>query len=123
MPSQKKLFVGDFYDNDYWRDLSDIVWAQTLHATRERAINKLEDRYEFWETFLDGYAGPKIDPTIFDLLWPLAEQAHRLITLHWSSIKRLAADLLKTRSLTRKEIEVRLPWAIGSNSSATSFSA
>jgi hypothetical protein len=111
VPSQKQLFVGDNNGQDpYWNELWDIVFAQAVCTNRERAVKKLDVHYQVLKE-VDGYAGPKIDPAIFDMLWPLAQQSRVLINLHWSSVKRLACDLVKTWSLEREEIEARLPWA------------
>jgi hypothetical protein len=110
MPSQKQVFAGDYFGNDRWRDLWDVVFAQAVCTNRERAVKQLDEHYQTLKE-VDGYAGPEIDPAIFDMLWPLAEQARGLIRVHWSSMKRLACDLLKTWSLEKEEIEARLPWA------------
>ena len=48
---------------------------------------------------------------LFEILWALAQQATDIIDHHWTSVERLALDLLKIRSLGREEIEARLPWA------------
>lgn len=56
-------------------------------------------------------SAPKLDPVMFDILWPLAQEARRIVHVHWPSLEQLACDLLKARKLTREEIEARLPWA------------
>jgi hypothetical protein len=106
----KQVYADNFWLSDDWRNLYCVVIAQIVGGTRERAVKTLEEDYARWKAELNG-CEPRVDPAIFDILWPLAQKARRIVNLHWSSIQMLAADLLKARRLSRNAIEARLPWA------------
>jgi hypothetical protein len=83
-----------------------------MSTKRETAVQEIDEFYQtLEELYQKRYPGLKLDPAIFDMLWPFAEQAHGIIEVHWSSVEKLACELLKTRSLGREEIEALLPWA------------
>lgn len=104
MPNQKQFFGECDANNPYWNDLQSVVNSQAACLEREEALAELHEWY--------GDSDWNIDlMQFFNMLWPLAEKAHSLITTHWSSIQTLATDLLKVRHPSRNEIEARLPWA------------
>jgi hypothetical protein len=42
---------------------------------------------------------------LFEILWPLAQEAQSIIDHRWSSVEKLGSELLKTGSLGRADIE------------------
>ena len=90
----------DNYDAEEGSELWALVCALVTSRKREKALQDLDEYYENMQS--DGTPVVKIDPAIFDILWPLAQQAHAIINSHWLSVKRLACDLLKNHSLNER---------------------
>jgi hypothetical protein len=89
------------YFADYLDAVDDTDEVAADEDTDEAEVRKADEREVRMMT----------NARLFEVLWPLAQQAQGIIDHHWSSVERLASDLLKTRSLGREEIEARLPWA------------
>src|SRR5262249_55540815 len=95
LPRKMQYINGVLNYGEHWGDFWALVCILAIISDRKRAITELDE--------FPGLA--KIDVSIFDTLWPFAQQAHAILGACWSSVEEIAQHLLKVGSITGPQIE------------------
>jgi hypothetical protein len=93
----RRNFLPKNYGDHRWGDF----WA-LIYVLATWTINKRETVLQELDEF-PGLA--KINMTVFEMLWPLAQEAHAVIDSRWSCVKKLSHRLLKVGSIGGDEIK------------------
>jgi hypothetical protein len=109
----RKLLTSILHDGDYSGDFYILIstLVTSTYLDRQKALEAVNDYTDADEDADEGGAKMETNARLFEILWPLAQEAQSIIDHRWSSVETLACDLVKTRRLGREEIEKRLPWA------------
>jgi hypothetical protein len=94
LPNKKRYFeavIRKDESGDFWG----LIWILATHVRRERALEELDK--------FPGLA--KVDVSLFEMLWPFAQQARAIIDLQWHSVEQMSRHLLKVGSISGDEIE------------------
>jgi hypothetical protein len=91
---------NDFVENawnigDSWGNFWAMICCMVTHNEKDRALAALDESVGL----------STIDMSIFELLWPLAQQAQSIVQAHWSTIEEIADELVRKGRLSGREIE------------------
>jgi hypothetical protein len=94
----RRLYLNKVVRNRDSGEFWALIWTLAACPVRKQALAELD------ELPMLGMAG--IDMALFEVLWPLAQQARAIIDLYWPSVREMSGRLVKTGTLGGAEIEV-----------------
>jgi hypothetical protein len=94
IPSKTEIIVKALNHGELWGEFWALVYTLATCIDWSKASADLSEFPEL----------ANIDTSIFETVWPFAQQAHAVIDFHWPTVERMASRLIELKSIAGEEI-------------------
>jgi hypothetical protein len=102
----RKVITSVLSQGAYWSYFWNLVFTIATETDRGKAVEEITENTD------ENGELAEVNAKVFEILWPLSQEARTIIDRRWSSVKRVASDLLEAGSVEGEHTETGRPFLV-----------